>query len=70
MTRTVLRVDGMSCDHCVKSIATALEGLPGVSAASVSLENERALVDHEESRPTLAEMIAAVEEEGYNASGE
>jgi len=60
----------MSCDHCVQSIATALENLPGVSAASVSLENERALVDHEASRPTLAEMIAAVEEEGYNASGE
>lgn len=59
----------MSCDHCVKSIATVLESLPGVSAASVSLENEQALVDHDESRPTLAEMIAAVEEEGYNASG-
>lgn len=70
MARTVLRVDGMSCDHCVKSITKALESLDGVTKADVSLEKHRATVEHAEGKPSMAQMIAAVQDEGYSASGE
>lgn len=70
MARTVLRVDGMSCDHCVRSISKALESLEGVTKAEVSLEKHRAIVEHAEGKPSALQMIAAIQDEGYSASGE
>jgi len=40
-----LRVDGMSCEHCVQAVKKALEGVPGVRSARVSLEQGLAEVE-------------------------
>ncbi len=32
MGKAVIKVDGMSCEHCVKAIKSAVGMLPGVSA--------------------------------------
>lgn len=40
-----LRVKGMSCGHCVKSVTQALEGVQGVSSVNVSLEEGTASFD-------------------------
>jgi copper chaperone CopZ len=37
MAKTVLSVDGMSCDHCVRAITKAVGALPGVSHVAVDL---------------------------------
>ena len=55
-----LKISGMSCDHCVSHVKSALETLEGVSHSDVSLENHEAEV-------TLsgdvvdADLVAAVE---------
>ncbi|MGN0915441.1 MAG: heavy metal translocating P-type ATPase [Succinivibrio sp.] len=40
--KVVLTIDGMMCQHCVKSVEKALRSLEGASDVSVSLENKQA----------------------------
>jgi copper ion binding protein len=62
--KTLLKIDGMSCEHCVKHVKDALEELGGVKSAKVSLKDNSADVDHSEA-VTLAAMKEAVTEAGY-----
>lgn len=67
MTQTIeLTVKGMTCDHCVRSVTNALKEVPGVSEASVALDPGHATVTGED--VDLTKLIAAVAEEGYEAS--
>ena len=61
---TNLKIEGMTCGHCVRGVTQALEAVPGVQAAKVELEGGTAAVTHNES-VTLAALTHAVEEEGY-----
>ncbi|MFO7612626.1 MAG: heavy metal translocating P-type ATPase, partial [Clostridia bacterium] len=63
MTRT-LRIEGMTCMHCVARVRKALEGVEGVSVAEVSLEDKRAVVRLLGNVDDAA-MIKAVAEQGY-----
>jgi copper chaperone CopZ len=62
--QTKLKIDGMSCEHCVKAVTQALEGIDGVTSATVSLKDKAATVDHGDGVQT-AVLKAAVEEAGY-----
>lgn len=59
-------VTGMTCDHCVHAVTTAIKELDGVSDVSVSLEKKSAVVTG--SGVDVAKVIAAVAEEGYEAA--
>ena len=62
---TKLKIDGMSCEHCVRAVSGALQEVPGVdSVVEVNLERGEAIV---EGSAETASLIAAVEEEGYRA---
>jgi copper chaperone len=65
-TTLELAITGMTCDHCVHAITTAVQDVEGVKSASVSLEEKSAVVEGEEL--DAAKIIAAIEEEGYGAS--
>ncbi|MFZ1425253.1 MAG: heavy metal-associated domain-containing protein [Geminicoccaceae bacterium] len=62
-----LRVEGMGCDGCVRSVRDALAAVPGVLRADVELEQGTATV---EASPAVdpAGLIAAVDEAGYEAA--
>jgi len=57
-----LKVEGMTCNHCVMAVKKALSRVPGVERAEVSLERGEALV---EGNADPKALIRAVEEEGY-----
>lgn len=60
-----LRVEGMTCKHCVMAVTNALKKVPGVTkVAEVSLERGEAKV---EGNPDRAALVEAVENEGYRA---
>ena len=67
MAKTIeLDITGMTCDHCVRSVTNALKDVAGVTNAIVSLDEKRATVTADE--VDLPALIAAVEEEGYEAA--
>lgn len=60
-----INIEGMTCGHCVKAVEKALSAVPGVSAVKeVSLERAEAVL---EGRPDPQAVVAAIEEEGYQA---
>ena len=60
-----LKVTGMTCNHCVMAVTKALEAVPGVTkVSSVSLQSGEASV---EGTAKPDDLVAAVEEEGYQA---
>ena len=63
-----LKISGMSCQGCVRSVKNVLESVPGVTAAEVSLQNSEARVVFDPVRASLGSLKAAVEEAGYEAA--
>lgn len=62
---TTLKIEGMTCQHCVKAVTEALAEVPGVDRiVDVSLEQKQAVV---EGRADSTALIAAVAEAGYQA---
>lgn len=60
--KTELRIEGMSCDHCVRAVRAALLSVSGVTGAEVAVGT--ATVEGEAAPEAL---VAAVTEEGYEA---
>ncbi|RYM70871.1 copper-exporting P-type ATPase CopA [Serratia liquefaciens] len=60
---TELQLNGLSCMHCAASTRKALEAVPGVIAADVSIDSAKV---YGEAAPEA--LIAAVEDAGYHAS--
>jgi len=58
-------VRGMTCDNCVHHVTEAVKAVPGVAATQVSLASNSATVEGEFDEKLI---IAAIEEEGYEAS--
>lgn len=67
MTTMKLKVQGMSCGHCVEAVTRALEGVDGVRRADVDLDAGRAVVEYDEARASRAALVGAVMDEGYTA---
>lgn len=64
MSETIT-VEGMSCEHCEQTVEEALQGVEGVADASVDREAATATVEGD---ADVAELVAAVEDAGYEAS--
>ncbi len=68
MDTMVLKVGGMSCGGCVKSVTGVLEALPGVVKAEVSLEKAEAVVSYESGQATREQMVQVIDDAGFEAS--
>ena len=64
---TSLKVEGMTCGHCVMRVTKALEGVDGVKSAKVSLEKSEAEVTFKGDKFDSKVLIKAVEDAGYKA---
>ena len=67
METVELKVEGMDCEGCVKSVTRMLSGVAGVQNVDVSLEEGRARVTYDPAKAKLADMKRAVERAGYKA---
>ncbi len=64
MTTTVLHIEGMSCQNCVRHVTEALSAVAGVQSVTVSLEHKTAeLVST--AAPSSESLRLAIEEAGY-----
>ncbi len=66
MERVTLKVDGMSCGHCVKAVQKALAGVDGAVAENVQIG--QVTVAFDEGKTNLGALIDAVQDAGYDAA--
>jgi mercuric ion transport protein len=67
VAETKLRVTGMDCKACTKPLAKRLARVPGVATVDVDYDHELAVVTHDGTRDLSKELIAAIEDAGYQA---
>lgn len=65
MQKTKLKIGGMSCQHCVKTVTDALTELEGVQRAKVNLRKGEAVVRFNELRATSTDLRDAITEAGF-----
>jgi copper chaperone len=64
MKQVTLRVEGMSCGHCVKTIEGALKEVG--ASGKVDLAGKTVEVSYDEGKLQLEAIKAAIEEQGYD----
>lgn len=64
MANAVLKVEGMTCGHCVSAVEKAV-GNVGASG-TVDLASKKVSVEYDESKVTLEAVKAAIEDQGYD----
>lgn len=65
IVETSLSIGGMTCDHCVMSVAKGINGVEGVESVSVTLEDSTAVVKYDASLVEMDDLKEAVEKRGY-----
>lgn len=67
MEKVKLNVKGMSCQHCVKAVESALEAVDGVSSVKVKLSSGKAIVSYDGAKTNVDALKAAINAQGYQA---
>ena len=67
MATATLKVSGMSCQHCVRSVTSALQSVEGVERAEVDLSKGRATVEYDAALTNPRALANVVMDEGYVA---
>ncbi len=63
MAEAIIKVEGMSCGHCVMRVKKAVETLAGIAEADVNIGTAR--VKYDESKVKREEIEKAIEAAGY-----
>ncbi len=58
-------LSGLHCGGCVESTTRAIQSLPGVQKANVTLDPQRAIVTYAPKQVTPQQMLLAIEKAGY-----
>jgi len=67
METAEIKIEGMTCEGCVKSVTRTLQSVPGVKEVQVSLKDARARVTFDSTKASVAALKGAVERAGYEA---
>jgi len=67
MSKIEINIEGMTCGHCAMSVTNELATLEGVSNVQVDHASGKATVEVD--GVTEEQLVAAVEEAGYQATG-
>ncbi|MCG9130013.1 heavy-metal-associated domain-containing protein [Candidatus Poribacteria bacterium] len=65
MQKIRIEIQGMSCEHCVKTVTDALTKLDGVYKAKVNLKKKQAIVNYDESCVNLKDLNESIRVAGF-----
>ena len=65
MSKIMIKIEGMSCDHCKMSVERTLSQIEGINSFSVSLEKGEAEIS---GNPDINEVISEINNLGYTAT--
>lgn len=66
-SKTTLMITGMHCGGCASSVRSALAAVPGVIAATVSLDEGRAVIEYDSAVCAPEALVAAVQSRAFGA---
>ena len=66
MAETTMKIEGMSCQHCVMAVRKALGGVPGVVQSDVRIGS--ATVQYDDAKTKQKDIEAAIEKAGYKVA--
>ena len=69
METTTLKISGMTCGGCVRSVTNLLNAMDGVAKAEVSLDKQCAMVDYDAAKLSQDQLKHAIQEAGYEVAG-
>lgn len=67
MAEITIKIEGMSCQHCVMSVKKAVDGLEGVSSSDVSVGSARVVYD--EPKTDREAIVKTIQNAGYKVVG-
>jgi copper chaperone len=62
---TVLNVPDISCEHCERTITTALTPVEGIRAVDVDIPAKQVRVEYDEASVNVERLKAILQEEDY-----
>ena len=62
----VLKVSGMACDHCKKTVEEGLEGIDGVMRVLANVDEGKVEVSFDHTKIQIDKIKAAIEDLGYD----
>jgi len=66
MEKVTLKVEGMSCGHCVKAVEGSVGELTGVSTVKVNLESKSVDIEFNASEVSLDKIKETIDDQGYD----
>ncbi|MHC4183832.1 MAG: heavy-metal-associated domain-containing protein [Planctomycetota bacterium] len=67
MNENVIKIDGMSCQHCVMRVKKAIDAIDGVSSSVVEIG--KADITYDETKTSLDAIKEAINGSGYKIVG-
>ena len=65
MKQELIKVEGMTCQHCVQTITKALKKISGLNSIDISLDNKEVDVRFDENETNIQEIIKKIVELGF-----
>ncbi len=66
MAEISLKIDGMTCQHCVASVKKAVDGVEGVSSSDIAIGAAKVVYD--EKKTSRDSIVSAVKNAGYSVT--
>lgn len=64
--KELIKVDGMSCNHCKMAVETAVKKLPGVTVAEVDLTAKTLKIEYNSDKIRAEQIRQAIEDTGFD----
>lgn len=68
METITIKIKGMTCGGCVKSVTEVLKKVSGVENVNVSLEQNCAIVAYDPAQAQASQLLSAIEEAGFDVA--
>ncbi|XP_070553751.1 copper-transporting ATPase 2-like isoform X2 [Ptychodera flava] len=66
--KCIIKIEGMTCQSCVKTIQESLSNMPGVEKIQVSLENKEASIEYSEEVTSPQQLRDKIDDIGFEAT--
>jgi copper chaperone len=69
MIQKTLKVEGMTCQHCVQTVSETIGKIMGVHKVDVNLDQKEVTIEFDESKVILEEVSDQIIEAGFEVVG-